>query len=86
MFKKTTYYALLLEGDSRSRPSGLARRKIDENGGIHDEAFKKDGSWGYTPVIAGAERGDMTFDLVEVSAEEAERIVEGFRAKWGRDE
>lgn len=84
MTRKTIYYALLLEGDSRISPSGLARREIDDNGDLRDEAFKKDGSWGYTPVIASAERGDMTFDLVEVTAEEADRIVERFRAKWAR--
>lgn len=85
MIEKTIYYALLLEGDSRSHPSGLARRQTDTGGGFRDEAFKKGGSWSYTPVIASAERGDMTFDLVQISEEEADRIVQRFRDKWARE-
>jgi hypothetical protein len=82
MIENTTYYALLLDGDSLDSPSGIARRRLDEDGELSDESFKRDGSWGSTPLIAGAERGDMTFNLVEVSEEEAERIIEGFRARW----
>jgi hypothetical protein len=82
---KVNYYVMLLADDTPSNPSGVARRRSLENGGVHDEAFKRDLSWGRTPLIAAAERGDMTFELVEVSKEEAERIIEGFRAKWGSD-
>jgi len=79
---QVTYYAMLLAGDAPSNPSGIARRLVSDNGGIRDEVFKQDLSWDHTPLIAAAERGDMTFDLVEVSADEAEGIIEGFRAKW----
>ncbi len=86
MTEKTTYYALLLEGDTEDSPSGIARRRTTDNGDVRDESFKKDGSWESTSVIAGAKRGDMTFDLVEISEAEADRIVERFRARWGAQE
>ncbi len=83
MSDQVTYYALLLEGDTPSHPSGIARRRTESNGNVKDESFKKDGSWGYTAAIACAKRGDLTFDFVEISEEEADRIVEQFRVKWG---
>jgi hypothetical protein len=82
---KLTYYAMLLAGDTRSEPSGVSRRRVSDGGGVRDEAFRRDLSWGHTPLIAAAERGDMTFDLVEISEDEAERIIERFRAKWGAE-
>jgi hypothetical protein len=83
---KVSYYVMLLADDARSNPSGVARRRILENGGVRDEAFKRDLSWGHTPLVAAAERGDMTFEVVEVSQEEAERIIEQFRAQWGSED
>jgi hypothetical protein len=80
---QTKYYALLLAGETPAGPSGLARRIVRDNGGLRDEAVTRDLSWARTPLIAAAERGDMTFELVEITAEEAERVIEGFRVKWG---
>jgi hypothetical protein len=36
-------------------------------------------------VIAEWERGDFADELVEVSHEQAERIVQYFRERWGPD-
>jgi hypothetical protein len=36
-------------------------------------------------VIAESERGDFADELVEVSHEQAERIVQYFRERWGPD-
>ena len=36
-----------------------------------------------TPVIAEWERGDFADELVEVSHEQAERIIRYFRERWG---
>jgi hypothetical protein len=79
------YYAMVLADDTPSNPSGVARRRVSDNGGVRDEALKRDLSWNHTPLIAAAERGDMTFDFVEISAGEAERVIEGFRVKWGSE-
>jgi len=35
-----------------------------------------------TPVIAEWERGDFADELVEVSHQQAERIVQYFRERW----
>ena len=43
----------------------------------------KDFSWKTTPAIAEWERGDFADELVEVSHEQAERIVQYFRERWG---
>ena len=45
----------------------------------------EDFSWKATPVIAEWERGDFADELVEVSHEQAERIVQYFRERWGSD-
>jgi hypothetical protein len=86
MPERTKYYAMLLAGDTPDEPSGVARRRVPENGSVHDEAFKRNLSWDHTPLIAAAERGDMTFEFVEISADEAERIIERFKAKWESDD
>ncbi|HWG61844.1 MAG TPA: hypothetical protein VG253_09040 [Streptosporangiaceae bacterium] len=82
MADRLTYYALLLDDDSKADPSGLARRGTSRDGQVRDEALQRDLSWALTPLIAGSDRGDMTFELVEVSEEEAERIIARFREKW----
>jgi hypothetical protein len=38
-------------------------------------------NWQFTPVIVEWERAESTDDLVEISEDEAERIIERFRAK-----
>jgi hypothetical protein len=76
------YYAMLLAGDTPGNPSGVARRRVLENGSVHDEAFKRNLSWDQTPLIASAEHGDMTFEFVEIGAEDAERTIERFKAQW----
>ena len=70
-----TYFAMLRDGDQLTAPVGLARRIVDEEG-VADEGLKRDLTWGPTPLLAESERGDLTYDFVEVSAAEAERVVE----------
>ena len=52
-------------------------------GGFRDEALQKDLTWEFTPVIVEWERAESSDDLIEISEEEAERIIERFRARWG---
>ncbi len=44
-----------------------------------DEAFSADLTWVFSPLLAGAERGDTMFDFVPISEAEAERIVTRIR-------
>jgi hypothetical protein len=78
-----TYYAIIDQRTSRSEPLGLARRRPLNEGGFRDEALGRDLTWHFTPLIVEWKRAESTDDLVEVSEEEAERIIGGFRERWG---
>lgn len=80
MSNKTTYFAIIDELSSREQPTGVLRRILLENGGRRDEAFTRDLVWKQSPSLASAERGDLLNEFVEISEEEAERIVARIRA------
>ena len=79
---KITYYVIIGEDRTVDNPYGLARR-LEHDDGPSDEALRKDFSWKATPVIAEWERGDFDDELVEVGHEQASKIIEYFRQKWG---
>ena len=81
-----TYYAILDYRSSREEPAGLARRRTIDTGGFTDEALNRGLEWEFTPLVAAWKRAESTDDLVEISEEEANRIVERFRARWGTRE
>lgn len=78
MAEKITYYAIIDEFSSHEKPGGVLRR-IRNEVGITDEAFSTDLTWEFSPLLAGAERGDTMFDFVPISEAEAERIVARIR-------
>ncbi len=78
---KITYYAII-GGGSDQQPVWAC--PATRNGrGFTDEALRKDFSWCFTPVIVEWERGDFADELVEVSHEQASKIIEYFREQWG---
>jgi len=79
---KITYYAIVGGRSTISDPRGLVRR-LEHDDGLSDEALRKDFSWKFTPVIVEWERGDFDDELVEVSHEQAEKIIGYFRERWG---
>jgi hypothetical protein len=79
---KITYYAVVADDRTIDNPYGLVRR-LEHDDGPSDEGLRKDFSWARTPAIVEWERGDLGPELVEVSHEQASRIVEYFRQKWG---
>ncbi len=79
---KITYYAIVGGDRTIDNPYGLVRR-LDHDDGPSDETLRKDFSWKPTPVIVEWERGDFADELVEVSHEQASKILEYFREKWG---
>jgi len=85
MPEEVKYYAMLLGDRTIDNPSGLARRCLTDSGGVRDEALGRDLTWVHNPGHAGWERGDLTTTYVEIGADEAERIIERFRAKWGSE-
>jgi hypothetical protein len=85
MTAETTYYAIIDYRATREDPAGIARRRPLETGGFRDEALDRGMNWQFTPLIVEWKRAESTDDLVEVSEEEAERIIERFQAKWESD-
>ncbi len=83
---EVTYYAILDYRSTREDPAGLARRRTLDTGGFTDEALNRGLEWEFTPLIVAWKRAESTDDLVEISEEEANRIVERFRARWGAQE
>jgi len=79
---KITYYAIVGEDRTIDNPYGLARR-LEHDDGPSDEVLRKDFSWSFTPVIVEWERGDFADELLEVSHEQADKIIQYFREQWG---
>jgi hypothetical protein len=78
-----TYYAILDRAAGRESPAGLLRRRRPATGGFRDEAFVRNLTWEFSPIIVEWERAESTDDLAEVSAEEAELIIERLTDRWG---
>lgn len=74
MAEDVTYYAIVDVGKGADDPVGLARRRVLDNGGILDEALQRDRSWARSSAIVEWNRGDLSFKLVEISEDEAQRV------------
>ena len=83
MAESIQYYMIIGRQGSRAEPSGIARRRTSQSGGFRDEALERDMSWQFSPAIVEWKRAESAEDLVEISDEEADRIIERFRARWG---
>jgi len=81
--EKIVYYAIIDRWANRGDPAGIVRRRRPLAGGFRDEALMHDLSWQFTPLIVEWERNESTDDLVEVTEDEANQIIERFRARWG---
>jgi hypothetical protein len=79
---KITYYVIVGGSNTVHNPRGLVRR-LEHEDGPSDEVLRDDFSWKSTPVIVEWERGDFDDELVGVSHEQASKIIEYFRQKWG---
>ena len=85
MGNKITYYAILGDGATVDRPQGLLRR-LEHDDGPEDEGLNRDLSWRRTSLIIEQENGSTDEQLVQVSHEQASRIVEYFREKFGQED
>src|ERR1039457_147112 len=54
------YYAMLLGGRTIENPSGLARRRLFDDGGVRDEALFFMFRWPHKPALAGCAPRDLT--------------------------
>jgi hypothetical protein len=78
---KVTYLAVIDDLSSRERPAGVFRRTYTEDGGRSDEVFTQDLNWEFSPELISAERGDLQYECIEITEDEANQIVERIRAK-----
>jgi len=83
MSDKITFYAIVDAETTVERPCGLLRRLEFDGDGFADEGLRRDFSWSFTPIIVDWERSEFDDELVEVSHEQASKIIEYFREKWG---
>ena len=83
MPEKVTYYAVVGDNRTIGNPSGLVRRRHAAGGPV-DESLARDLSWSFTDAIYQLERGEnFGPELMEISEDEANVLVERFREKWG---
>ncbi|HEY6279755.1 MAG TPA: hypothetical protein VIX86_25890 [Streptosporangiaceae bacterium] len=54
---------------------------MDDDGFV-DESLRRDLTWGHTSAIAEWKRDALDFELLQISEEEAEALIERFREKW----
>ena len=78
MAEAITYYAIVNEFSSREQPFGVVRR-VKHDGGQRDEVFSRAMKWEHTALLYSAERGDLTNDLIPITEDEANQIVERVR-------
>ena len=81
MAESIIYYAIIDDYTTRDEPAGVLRRF--EEGDRRDESFGRDLEWKFSPLLYSVERGDTQYDLVPISEEEANRIVERIRELGG---
>ncbi len=84
MLEKITYYEVTIADGSEDNPAGLVRRRQLSNGAIEDEILRHDMSWQPDSLIVEWRRGDAVEELHEISAGEADALMERFRQKWAQ--
>jgi len=65
---------------SRHR-GGTCGTRYTEDGGCSDEVFTRDLTWEFSPELISAERGDLQYQFIEVTEDEANQIVARIRAE-----
>jgi hypothetical protein len=75
------YYAMAAAGAGTRAPSGLARRIYEPDGPV-DETLRRDLTWATDSAIVEWEYGDLGAELVRITADDAARLQETFRARW----
>ena len=79
---KVIYYAVIDDLSSRERPAGVFRRTYTEAGGKRDEAFTRNLVWKSSWSLVSAERGDLQYEFVEISEDQANQLMDQLRARW----
>lgn len=80
MSGEVQYYVILAGQDSQGA-SGLARRAFADSGPV-DEALRGDLTWAPDSAIVEWEYGDLSAELIKISEQEADGLMEAFRMRW----
>lgn len=80
-----TYYAILDEHSDVEHPVGVFRRVKTQDGQI-DEVFSRNLKWEFSALLYSADRGETMYEFTEITADEANRIVERIRAEAAQAE
>ena len=78
---KITHDAIVDDLSTRERPAGVLRRIYFESGGRRDEAFSQDLTWERTSLLVSSERGDLQYEFIEISEDDANQVVARIRAE-----
>jgi hypothetical protein len=77
------YYAMIADGRGQARmPSGLARRIYEPDGPV-DQSLCRHLTWMPDSAIIEWEYGDLGADLVKITEDDAARLRDAFRIRWG---
>jgi hypothetical protein len=79
MAAEISYYAIVDDYTSPTNPAGVLRRF--EGSDQRDESFGRDLEWKFSPIRHAIERGDAQYELIPISEDEADRIVERIRSQ-----
>ena len=79
---KVTYYAIVNDLSSRERPAGVFRRTYFEDPAAGAmKHLPRNLVWEHSASLVSAERGDLQNKFIEITADEANEIMERIRAK-----
>jgi len=78
MAEDITYYAIVDSSHSREHPAGVLRR-VRTDAGERDEVFGRHLRWTFSSLLYSAENGSLGNDFIEISEDEANKIVEWVR-------
>lgn len=73
MPEEIRYYAIVDDRSSADEPAGVLRRF--PRGG-RDESFGADLGWRFSPLLHAAERGDTEYDLIPITEDKANQVIE----------
>lgn len=77
------YFAITRNAASPGDATGLVRRRMTDEGNV-DESLRRGFEWQPSSALYEWEMGDVSGRyLIKISEAEAERLIEGFRQKWG---
>jgi hypothetical protein len=78
---EVTYFVRVDAGDTVERPRSLVRRTATEPLPT-DEVYQRDGRWHPTDLLARDDLGDLDEQLVPVSAQQAQAVIDRWQQAW----